>query len=278
MTKTQELRKARRVSPKLARALRGLHKPGDCPAWEAYPLSTDKGDPPGTRIKNGEKWSPSKDPAHKPCTMCHKTHGCYEPWTPDNGGGGGTSHDPDKTPLATFPRWPVAYMQEAQVGTASIGKVKVLKRWEEPPVLGRPMSKVFLDARGFTAVRWIALAELHVDGKPQRKKWIARLRRELIAKKPMQEDCTIDCRAKYRHLWLIANAAQYLAGRFSGGAKIKPPYIAPPESILKQVADWAGNKITEAVDTKLGYWLGGGLAVGLAVLVVSKISARPKGR
>lgn len=272
MNKAQELRKAQPVSPKIARALKRLQKPGDCTAWSQYPLSTDKGDRPGTRIKNGEKWWPSPNPLHKPCTYCHDKKGCYEPWTPD--GDWDKTHDPDKTNLASMPKWPVAYMQEAQVGTDKIGTVIVMKRWEEVKAKGlRPMSRVFLDARAATAVRWIAIAEgivqEQIPADPNRVKWIARLKRELVAH-PMQIDCTMDCRNKYRHLWLIANAAQYLAGRFSGGVKIKPPYIAPPDSIVKQLADWAGNQITLAADSKLGLWIGGGVVVALGVVVLVK--------
>lgn len=248
-----------------------MHVGGECPQWEKHPLSTEPGDPPGTRIIDGKKWTPSTDPSHEPCTMCSEDGECWVPWTPPGGQAG--SYDPDTTPLSKFPKFPVSYLQEAQVGTDKVGPARVVKRLEEIAATGRPLNARILDERASMAVRWVAVAEKYATT-VSRKKWIARLKREFY-EYPMQTSCTINCRPKYRHLWLIANAAQYLAERFSSG-QAKPPYVAPPKSVLEGTSDWAGDQITQVLKSRLGWYVAGGVAVliaGVAVVGAAKTTA-----
>lgn len=224
--------------------------------WKLYPLSTDPSHPPGTRIVDGEPWTPSTDPTHGPCTMCDPKGDCWERWTPD-------PHkpptDPDQTPLSEFPRWPVAYMQEARIGTDAIGTQRVLKRLDYPK--RRPIGGTvyFLEERVLMASRWVDRAERFANT-PRRKAWVARLRKEFFAP-VMQRDCVFDCWSKFQHLWLIANAGQYLAEHWGKDA-VKPPYVPPPKAIAQGIVDWLGNRVEEAAKSHKLWWVLGAIGVG----------------
>ena len=261
MATATKLRRARATKIRQAHA---KHKRGECTHWDKHPLSKDPEDPPGTRIIDGVKWTPSRDPSHEPCTMCDPSGKCWTPWTP--GGGTTPTSDPEKTPLSKFPRWPVFYIQEAQIGTDKVSPERVRKYLDypkqadpgSPPALGG--GRLWLSMRTEIAIKWVHIAEKHANT-PSRKAWIARLKREFYTH-TMQQDCTLDCWAKFRQLWLIANAAQYLAARFAKDDKLTPPYVPPPKPIMARLVDWFGNTIKDAVvESKTGWYVAGGLAV-----------------
>ena len=47
---------------------------------------------------------------------------------------------------------------------------------------------------------------------------------------------------------------------------MRAPYVAPSKSIIEQIANWAGEKVEQAANSKIGYYVGGAVAVGAVLL------------
>lgn len=176
--------------------------------------------------KDGTVWYPAGD-----CKYCTKPDGagdCFEAIVPD--GHKPSDLDPRVTPLSAFPRWPVEFAEVEHVGDTW---TRVLRRRNYPT---RPINRMWLESWEEMASTWIGRAEARANT-PTRKAWVDRLKVDLMKYADKSTfPCLADCRPELQRIWLVANAAQYLARAW--GDTDSPPLLqtkSPTESALQGV-------------------------------------------
>jgi len=234
--------------------------------WDLYPLSTDPGDAPGTRIVRGQKYTPV---AGKECVMRDPDGVEWEGVKPE-----AEKHhaDPTKTKLSEFPQFPITYRQVDPFGRMQTHKL----RKTEGDSSGNFMHFVLYT---LIADRWIKLADSLVansENPLNARAWINRLRKEFTSNQAGAKgvNCTLICGPEMLRMYRIANAAEYMAGYWARQSLV-PPEI-PPMEVVRQTAqrleEKAEEKIKEALSDSTPYLiaLGGAIAFGAGLYIARR--------
>lgn len=234
--------------------------------WDLYPLSTDPGDAPGTRIVRGQKYTPVTG---KECVMRDPQGVEWEGIKPE----AEKPHaDPTTTKLSEFPQFPITYRQVTPLGVVETHRI--LKKEGDS-------SGNFIHFVLYTLIadRWIKLADSLVANSANplnARAWITRLRKEFNSSEAGIKgiDCTIFCGPQLLKMYQIANAAEYMAGYWARQSLV-PPEIPPMEVIretAKRLEEKAEEKIKEALSDSTPYLiaLGGAIAFGAGIYIARR--------
>jgi hypothetical protein len=242
--------------------------PGDGKCWseeQGWRVSQDTKHPVGTiwrmRGETRELMFPTADPN----TFTDEEGVKWSCWEKD----GDDDHptlDPKSSPLTSFPKFPVPYLQD--------GRRKALA-YKDKSEIPRLQGVVVPTYRAI-AVGWVRNA-VAAAKTPKQLAWANRLDAELksqtktsCASVPFSNRCV-----KYLiHYWLIANASAYLCGYWS--SKCNPPLIPSGKTLLAQWLEEAEafHAKTTAPALKVAMVSGAVLLGGLVIINVAQATRR----